>query len=143
MSRTLFPAIQSGETAQTTGNTLPLYRDIAWDFEADKPVFRDGKAVIVEGSEAVKVWAYHALRVARYRCPYESFGYGCELERLRGQSYQAETKQAEATRYIKEALLASPYITEVSVSNIAISGSTLHFQVKYTDIYKKRGEFDV
>lgn len=143
MSKTLFPAIQSDHVAQTIAKELPIYRDVAWDFVADEPIFRDGKPVIVEGSAAVKVWAYHAIQVVRYSCPYESFGYGSELERLRGQNYQAETKQAEASRYIKEALLASPYITDVSVTNITFSGSMLHFEVDYTDIYQQEGKFYV
>ncbi len=142
MSRTLFPALQGAGGAKAA-QSLPLYREVAWDFKEDRPIFRGGNPVIAEGSAAVKVWAYHALQVPRYRHPHESFGYGCELERLRGQIYQAETKQAEAARYIKEALLVSPYIKEVSVSDVTFAGATLHFRARYTDVYQQEDEINV
>lgn len=142
MSRTLFPSLDT-TAAAVTAQSLPLYREVAWDFKADRPVFQNGEPVIAEGSAAVEVWAWHALQVPRYHHPYESFGYGCELERLRGQLYTAETKEAEAARYIQEALLASPYIRQVSVRDVSSAGDRLSFTVSYTDVYRQEVTINV
>ncbi len=49
-----------------------------------------------------------AVDTARYRFSHFSWSYGCELEALTGQPYQADTKRSEAERYVTEALLVSP-----------------------------------
>ena len=134
MSKTLFPIVTPAGEA-TRQQNLPLYRDVAWDFEQDRPVFRRGEPVIVTGAEALRVWAYNALKTVRYRHEIWSFDYGCELERLVGQPYAQETKRAEAIRYIQEALLANPYITAVTVSSLDFDGSTFSADVAVSSIY--------
>ena len=54
-----------------------------------------------------------------------------------GQPYQAETKKSEAERYVKEALLVSPYIREVRVADTRFEGSTLHMTVEFSTVYGK------
>ena len=108
---TLFPILSPPESPVTAPAGLPLYRDIAWDYEADRPLFRDGAPVYVEGLAAVKVWAENAVRTVRYRHEIFSPWYGCELTALVGQPYSEGTKLAEAGRYVRDALLVSPYIT--------------------------------
>lgn len=63
----LFPVIDPQEATKETAQTLPLYREVAWDFENDVPRFRGGQPILVEGKEALKVWIWRALRTARYR----------------------------------------------------------------------------
>ena len=82
-------------------------------------------------------WAWRAVDTARYRYPCFSWSYGCELENLIGQPYQAETKKREAERYVKEALLVSPYIREARVSDTRFEGSTLHMTVELSTVYGK------
>ena len=117
----IFPMIQP--VAEPAGGTqaLPLCREVAWDFVNDIPVFRSGEPVIVTGREAVKVWAWKALHTVRYRHEIYSWDYGSEFEELVGQAYTPILKEAEAPRYLKEALLINPYIT--AVTNIAVSFS--------------------
>lgn len=88
----------------------------------------------------MKVWAYNALRTVRYRHEIWSFQYGCELERLIGQQFSAETKEAEASRYITDCLTASPYIKEVTVTGISLTGGVLTASVSLKTIY---GEEDI
>ena len=76
-----------------------------------EPRWESGEPVIVTGLEAVKGWAWRAIDTARYRYPCFSWSYGCELENLIGQPYQAETKKSEAERYVDrrlEALQSTP-----------------------------------
>ena len=114
---------------------LPLYRDVRMDYDAGRPMWESGSPVLVAGLEAVKGWAWRAIDTARYRYPCFSWSYGCELEALIGQPYQADTKRSEAERYVKEALLVSPYIRSVRVSDTRFEGSTLHMTVELTTVY--------
>ena len=98
-------------------------------------MWESGNPVFVTGLEAVKGWAWRALATARYRYSHFSWSYGCELENLIGQPYQAETKKSEAERYVKEALLVSPYIREVRVSDTRFEGSALHMTVEFATVY--------
>lgn len=92
---------------------------------------------MVTGLEAVKSWAWRAIATERYRWPIFTWSYGCELKTLVGQPYLAETKRSEAARYVREALLVSPYITGVTVREVSFEGSTLHLDVEFTSVYGK------
>ncbi len=135
MARTLFPFLPDPSAASSTADALSLATEMAWDFDADRPVLRGGEPVVVTGAEAVKVWAWNALQTQRYRWELFSPQYGNELTRLVGQSFAAETKRAEAARYIQECLLVSPYITRVEVSGLALRGSWLEAQISISTIY--------
>lgn len=131
MSESLFPSSAASESVATT-TQLPLAKEVAWDFVTDKPIFRRGEPVIVIGLEAVKVWVWNALKNERYRYEHHTRAYGNELERLIGQTFTGDLKQAEAIRYFKEALAPNPYIT--SVDNVTVeltdSGMTITGTVK-------------
>ncbi len=134
---TIFPMIQP-QIAEA--RQLPLCRDVLWDAAKGIPVFQAGEPVIVQGAQAVASWVWRALRVCRYRhelytwdygselegligqaytavCRYRhelyTWDYGSELEGLIGQAYTAALKQAEARRYVEEALAVNPYIQAV------------------------------
>lgn len=128
----LFPMFSSPQD-QTSG--LPLYRDVQMDYTAGQPVWAGGGPVLVTGLEAVRGWAWRAIDTARYRFSVFSWDFGCELEALVGQPYRADTKRSEAERYVREALLASPYIREVQVTGTFFEGSTIHISVDMTTVY--------
>ena len=136
----LFPIFSLPQSARTSQQ--PLYTDVAMDFETGMPRWESGNPVVVTGLEAVKSWAWRAVATARYRYASFSWDYGSELEALAGQPYQADTKRSEAARYVKEALLVSPYITSCTVRNVTFSGAVLHLSVEFSTLYG-RGEFDV
>ena len=131
----LFPMYQMPEEPRTAA--LPLYTDVRMDYDRGVSVWENGNPVLVSGLEAVKGWAWRAIATARYRYPIYSWSYGCELESLTGQPYQADTKRSEAERYVRDALLVNPYIREVQVENTTIQGSTLHMTVALTTVYGK------
>lgn len=131
----LFPMFAAPAASQRAD--LPLYTDVAMDYDAMEPRWESGEPVIVTGLEAVKSWAVRAILTARYRWPIFDWSYGCELEALVGQPYLAETKRSEASRYIQDALLMSPYITVAQVTEVRFDGSTLHATVDLTTVYGK------
>lgn len=117
MAKSIFPGVQPVLNVKV--DSLPMAREVKWDFLRDVPVLKNKQPVMVEGIEAVKVWAWNALYTIRYRYLIYPWEYGDEVELLIGQSYTEETKKAEAIRYVKECLLASPYIK--SVDNVTVS----------------------
>lgn len=129
---TLFPMFS---VPQSAGAGLPLYRDVQMDYALGRPVWAGGAPVFVTGLEAVRGWAWRAIDTARYQFSVFSWSYGCELEALVGQPYRADTKRNEAERYIREALLVSPYIREAQVTETTFEGSTVHIAVDLTTVY--------
>ncbi len=124
-------------TTDTQGGELPLYRDVQMDYKSGQPVWAGGSPVFVTGLEAVKGWAWRAIDTARYQYSIFTWDYGCELQQLVGQPYQAQTKLSEAERYVVEALMVSPYIREVQVTDTHFEGSTFHMIVELSTVYGK------
>lgn len=130
----LFPMYTFHSTG-TNQKNLPVYQDVLMDYEKGVPVWRSGNPVLVTGLEAVKGWVWRALKTARYRHSVFSWSYGCELDALVGQSYRADTKLSEASRYVQEALLVNPYIKEVRMLDSHFEGSMLRLTVSVTTVY--------
>lgn len=126
----LFPSIQPGKEAAATAQELPLCREVAWDYQNNKPIFSRGEPVIATQKEAVKVWIWKAIYTVRYRYEVYSRDYGSEFESLIGQAYTHAVKEAEAPRYLKECLEINPYIT--AVKNIEVSFNAGRLTVKGT-----------
>ena len=116
-------------------NEYPLYKEIAWDFEKNKPIIENGEFKIVEENEAVKVWVYLALVTNNKQYPIYSWDYGSEVKELIGKDYTKALVEAEAKRLIEECLLINPYILEVEVINTSFVDTTLTCDIKITTIY--------
>ncbi|HIT31689.1 MAG TPA: DUF2634 domain-containing protein [Candidatus Enterenecus stercoripullorum] len=131
----IFPMIQPPEVNQLSASALPLCQEVAWDYQRNVPIWRRGEPVIVTGKEAVKVWIWKALHTARYRYEIYSWTYGNEFESLVGQAYTPGLKEAEAPRYLREALIINPYITAVTGITVDFSGSRLDVSGRAETIY--------
>ena len=92
---------------------LPVFEEWAYDFEKNEFLKRGGRYYKVQKNEALKIWIYKALKTPRYRYQAYSRKYGNELEELIGLSQNRQIMESELERYIQEALLVNPYITEV------------------------------
>lgn len=132
--RQLFPIFQTA-ASEGTAQALPLYRDVAMDYDKGVPRFSGGEPVLASGLEGVKGWAWRALHTERYRWSPFSWDYGCELESLVGQTYRADTRLSEAVRYVREALTVCPYITGAAAEVVDFDGSTLRMRVSLTTVY--------
>ena len=135
MAKTLFPIIQPEVDAAGERAELPLYREAKWDFDAGRPVFRNGAPVVVEGAEAVKTWVWKALVTQRARYEIYSWDFGCEVESLIGQPYTDELKRAEAARYVREALEVNPYITDITSVAVSFDNGLLEVAATVNTIY--------
>ena len=119
---------------------LPMYYEVGWDYFKDEPLIENNEFVIVEGNNAIKVWIYKAIKTVRYQYPIYSWDYGCEISSLIGQKYTKELTKSEAERYIKEAILINPYITDVKIIDINFSEDILSVSIQVDTIY---GEVNV
>lgn len=133
VSTQLFPMIQPQLTARD--DTLPLYREVKWDFINAQPVFYKGEPVVVTGKEAVKTWIWKALSTQRTRYEIYTWDHGSEVEALIGQNFSEETKKAEAARYVREALEVNPYITQVDVTNVSFASGDLNIDAVVLTVY--------
>ena len=131
----IFPMISPPAPAEAGRERLPLCREVGWDYVNNAPMFRRGEPVLVTGREAVKVWIWKALHTTRYRYEIYTWAYGNEFESLLGQAYTQTLKEAEAPRYLREALLINPYITAVTEIAVDFAGSRLTVSGRAETIY--------
>ncbi|WP_312695609.1 DUF2634 domain-containing protein [Caproiciproducens sp.] len=129
----LFPMIQP--EVQKTEQKLSMYREVMWDFQKNIPIYKNGSPTIIEGKEAVVVWAWKALHAQRFRYEMYSWEYGNETESLIGQNFSEELKRAEAARYVRECLLINPYITDAADVSVEFSDGLLAITGTLITIY--------
>lgn len=137
----LFPMIQPEVLSdENEEDDFPMYREVKWDYEKNAPVYKNGSPVIIEGAEAVKVWAWKALHTVRFRHEIYTWEFGNEAENLVGQPYSEELKQSEAARYVRECLIINQYITDVKNISVSFGNDTLAVTAELITIY---GEVDL
>ncbi|MCM1364713.1 MAG: DUF2634 domain-containing protein [Faecalibacterium sp.] len=80
-----------------------------WDYGID---FDTGQLTgeIVHGVDALKVWIFFALQVARYRYRAFSWNYGSETDDMIGKSYGRDYTESEVKRMISECVCCHPNI---------------------------------
>lgn len=130
----LFPFIDSKPIEKST-ETLPIYREVAWNFENNIPIMENGSFKIVEGIEAIKTWIWKSLNTERYKYLIYSWDFGHELDSLIGKSYTPSYTSAETIRYIKEALLINPYIKNIDIITSTFKDGKLIADIKINTIY--------
>lgn len=103
----MFP-FTDNEEEEEQEESLYIPREYGINFETGQ---LSGK--IVEGYDALLVWAWLALQTPRYRYYIYSENYGQEYEDLIGKSYSTELTDSELERMTEECLTENPYITGI------------------------------
>ena len=103
----MFPFIDNEEEDEQE-ESLYIPREYGIDFETGQ---LSGK--IVEGYDALLVWAWLALQTPSSRYYIYSETYGQEYEDLIGKSYSTELTDSELERMTEECLTENPYITGI------------------------------
>lgn len=120
----LFPTyIEEDETREAT-HKIKTPKEYEIDFKTGQLTGR-----IVEGLEAVKIWIWFTLQIARYRYSIYSWDYGNEFEDLIGQGYTEEYIEAEAQRMTEDCLLVNENIQ--SISGFSVSMKNEKFQISF------------
>lgn len=136
----LFPFATDEEISlASTEVTASSIREYGLDFKNGRLT---GK--IVEGVDALCVWAYLALKAKRYRWVIYSWGYGDEVYDLIGNSYSEEYLRSECRRYMEECLFENEHITGIEDLEVSQTKDVLHIKFRMiTDVGSKEVEMDV
>jgi hypothetical protein len=136
----LFPFATDEEISlASTEVTASSIREYGLDFKSGRLT---GK--IVEGVDALCVWAYLALKAKRYRWVIYSWGYGDEVYDLIGNSYSEEYLRSECRRYMEECLFENEHITGIEDLEVSQIKDVLHIKFRMiTDVGSKEVEMDV
>ena len=121
---------------QNKNNTLPVAKDIAIDFNTGEPIIKNGDFVVVEKNEAIKVWCYYALKIAKGRFLAFTNNYGSELEeKIIGKQYNSDT-QKQVKRMVEDCLLVNKYIK--SIDNVSVSfDDKINIEIELTTVYQE------
>ena len=121
---------------QNKNNTLPVAKEIAIDFSTGNPIIKNGDYVIVEKNDAVAVWCYYALKIAKGRFLAFTNNYGSELEeKIIGKQYNSDT-YSKVKRIVEDCLLVNPYIK--SIDNVTVSfNDKINIEIELTTVYQK------
>ena len=132
----IFPTITTIDT-ETIVNDIQSgnSQEYAWDFINNDFILKNGRPVIVTGTEAIKIWIYKTLKTPRYRFFAYSNDYGQEYENLIGQGYLPQLIKSEAERLTKEALFIHSDILDISNFNARIDEDILYVEFNVSTIY--------
>lgn len=101
--------VENAEAAETDEDEDDLPVEFGVDFITGQ--MTGGK---VTGLDAIKVWAWNALQIPRYRYEQFSWDYGSELEELIGMPQMPmEYIASEAERMCEECLTQNQYIEDI------------------------------
>lgn len=136
----LFPFVTDEEIAQVTPEvTASSIREYELDFKTGRLTGR-----IVEGVDALCVWAYLALKAKRYRWVIYSWQYGEEYTNLIGYSFDEDYLYSEVKRYIEECLFINEHITGIENLTVNQVNEMLYIRFRMiTDVGSKEVSMDV
>lgn len=136
----LFPFVTDEEIAQVTPEvTASSIREYELDFKTGRLTGR-----IVEGVDALCVWASLALKAKRYRWVIYSWQYGEEYTNLIGYSFDEDYLYSEVKRYIEECLFINEHITGIEDLTVNQVNEMLYIRFRMiTDVGSKEVSMDV
>lgn len=136
----LFPFVTDEEIAQVTPEvTASSIREYELDFKTGRLTGR-----IVEGVDALCVWAYLALKAKRYRWVIYSWQYGEEYTNLIGYSFDEDYLYSEVKRYIEECLFVNEHITGIEDLTVNQVNEMLYIRFRMvTDVGSKEVSMNV
>jgi len=129
------PNTLTSTTELQTTVELPIFKELAVDFETGQLKTRGGQYYYVEKNEAIKVWCWKALFSSRYTYLAYSTNYGNEIYTLIGRYLDKQLLYSELRRMIEEALLCNPYITSLSDFDITREGAKVVCNFSVNTVY--------
>ena len=119
--------------------SIPLLKEYAWDFDKDEIILdRNGKFIIVEGIEALKVRNFLSLRIYKGRFFIYNNKVGTRLKDLIGKSKNYVSLRVEEMIY--EAIVDNVYVTDIDNLEINYVNSKIVVTFDVINIYKNYNE---
>ena len=129
------PTTLTDTTELQTTVELPIFKELAFDFETEQLLTNGGKYYYVEKNEALKIWIWKTLFSSRYTYLAYSTDYGNEIYTLIGRYLNKELLYSELRRLIEEALLCNHYIVSLSDFDITQEGAKVICDFSVNTIY--------
>jgi len=129
------PATLTEQTQIQTTVELPVFKELAFDFETGQLKTQGGQYYYVEKNEALKVWIWKVLHSSRFTYLAYSTDYGNEIYTLVGRYLAKQLLHSELKRMIEEALLCNPYITNLTGFEVEQKGSEVYCTFEVNTIY--------
>lgn len=114
------------------GTETSTPKEYAWDFEKNDFKLKDGKFQIVEGTEALKIWIWKALKTSKYTSSIYSDAYGHEFESLIGKGLSKSLAESEAKRLTLECLKDNEHI--LSIKNFSVDKNDDTLSITFTAV---------
>ena len=134
-----FPTEVIAPTNITDTNIPPLLKEYAWDFDRDEIILdKNGKFIIVEGIEALKVRNYLSLRIYKGRFFIYRNKVGTELKDLIGKSINYISLHVE--EMIQEAIVDNVYVTDIDNLEINYVNDKVIITFDVINIYENYNE---
>lgn len=124
---------QADDTVQNL--ELPVFKELAFDFDTGQLKTKGGQYYYVEKNEAIKVWIWKALFTSRYTYLAYSTNYGNEIYTLIGRYLAKQLLYSELKRMIEEALLCNPYITSLTEFQVDQQGARVACTFEVNTVY--------
>ena len=122
-----------------TDTGIPLLKEYAWDFDRDEIILdKNGKFIIVEGVEALKVRNYLSLRIYKGRFFIYNNKVGTRLKDLIGKSRNYVSLHVEEMLY--EAIVDNVYVTDIDNLEINYVNGKIVVTFDVINIYKNYNE---
>lgn len=114
---------------------LPVFREMAFDYENNRLLRRNGKTYLLEKDEALKIWIWKALKTKRFIWPAYSGTYGTEIENMLGSCRDRSIQESEIRRYITETLMVCPYLQQLTDFSFTYEGAKIEASFTVISIY--------
>ena len=112
-------------------NSLPLFTEMAIDFNTGETISKDGEIVKLTGKEALNVWIWKALKTERNRFKAYSSSFGSDIHKEIGYVYDRTVKEQLITSEIVDTLMVNPYILRVYDFELDYSDENLTLSIKF------------
>ena len=122
-------------TEEQTTAELPVFKELAFNFDTGELKTNGGQYYYVEKNEAIKIWIWKALFSSRYTYLAYSTNYGNEIYTLIGRYLERQILESELRRMIEEALLCNPYIVSLSDFDISRQGAKVICNFSVNTVY--------
>ncbi len=131
----VFPFTVDVPELEDREEALPVFRELAYDYEKNCLLRRGGRPYLIEKDDALQVWIYKALKTKRFVWPAYTHTYGSEIENVIGLSNDSAVIDSEIKRYITETLMVNPYLQELSDFTFAHERDTVTVEFVVTTVY--------